>query len=79
MMTHEPTMSDLFIQLGLDNSQEAIEQFIASHQLPQDVFLNQADYWAASQSAFIQEEWRRDAMWTHILDELNIRLHEAKL
>lgn len=79
MRTQEPTMTDLFAQLGLDTHEVAIEQFIATHQLPSGVFLNQADYWTPSQSAFIQEEWRRDNIWSHILDELNIRLHETKL
>lgn len=71
----EYTMNELFAQLGLDSSDEAIEQFIAAHQLDEDTQLDQAPFWNDSQMAFICEEWRKDAVWAMVLDELNARLH----
>ncbi|PNK61289.1 DUF2789 domain-containing protein [Psychrobacter sp. FDAARGOS_221] len=73
----EYTMNDLFAQLGLDSSDEAIEQFISEHKLGQDDNLVEADFWNDSQRAFLQEEWKLDAVWVEVIDELNARLHES--
>ena len=70
------TMNELFAQLGLDNSDEAIEQFIADNQLDEETSLKEATFWSDSQRAFINEEWKKDAVWAITLDELNARLHE---
>ena len=43
----EYTMNDLFAQLGLENSDEAIDKFIAEHQLEKDEDLIEAIYKAA--------------------------------
>ncbi|MDH2274488.1 DUF2789 family protein [Moraxella porci] len=72
----EYTMNELFAQLGLDNSNEAIEQFIADNQLDEETSLKEATFWSDSQRAFINEEWKKDAVWAITLDELNARLHE---
>lgn len=72
----EYTMNELFAQLGLDNSDEAIEQFIADNQLDEETSLKEATFWSDSQRAFINEEWKKDAVWAITLDELNARLHE---
>lgn len=72
----EYTMNELFAQLGLDNSDEAIEQFIANNQLEEETSLKEASFWNDSQRAFINEEWKKDAVWAITLDELNARLHE---
>ena len=70
------TMNELFAQLGLDNSDEAIEQFIADNQLDEETSLKEATFWSDSQRAFINEEWVKDAVWAITLDELNARLHD---
>ena len=69
------TLNDLFIQLGLDSSDEAIDQFIADNQLDEDTNLNDAKVWTEKQRAFLQEEWKRDAVWVEVIDELNVRMH----
>lgn len=69
------TMNDLFAQLGLDSDDTAIEQFIATHQLPADVALKDADFLNDAQRAFIIEERQKDAVWALVIDELNARLH----
>lgn len=72
----EYTMNELFAQLGLESSDEAIEQFIAQNQLDEETNLKNAPFWSDSQRSFIQEEWKKDAVWALVLDELNARLHE---
>lgn len=71
----ECTMNDLFAQLGLDNSDEAIEQFIQQNQLPKSVQLNEAPFFNDAQRAFISEAWRADALFVNVVEELNARLH----
>ena len=70
------TMNELFAQLGLDNSDEAIEQFIADNQLDEETSLKEATFWSDSQRAFINEEWKKDAVWAITLVELNARLYD---
>lgn len=69
------TLNDLFIQLGLDSSDEAIDQFIADNQLDENTNLKDAKVWTEKQRAFLQEEWKRDAVWVEVIDELNVRMH----
>ena len=71
----EYTMNDLFAQLGLESSDEAIEQFIETHQLDKDEELIDADFWNEKQRMFLKEEWKLDAVWVEVIDELNVRLH----
>ncbi len=75
----EYTMNDLFAQLGLDSSDEAIEQFIKNHQLPENVMMKDADFWNEKQRTFIADEYKNNAVWVMILDELNLRLHEEQM
>ena len=71
----EYTMNELFAQLGLESSDEAIDKFVAEQLLDKDTSLIEADFWTDSQRAFLQEEWKRDAAWVEVIDELNVRLH----
>ena len=75
MDTTESRMTNLFEQLGLDSSPEAIAGFIREHQLPGDVTLAEAPFWTAAQRQFLTEEWREDADWAIVVDELNEALH----
>nr|WP_201559749.1 DUF2789 domain-containing protein [uncultured Psychrobacter sp.] len=68
-------MNELFAQLGLDNSDEAIDKFIANNQLGKDEKLVEADIWTDSQRMFLKEEWKKDAAWVEVIDDLNVRLH----
>lgn len=70
-------MPALFEQLGLDATEEDIERFIATHRLAQDVKLVDAPFWSDAQSAFLKEQFHRDAEWAPVVDELNVRLHEG--
>ena len=73
-----PTLETLFDQLGLDSSPEAIDTFIASNPLPEDVKLIDAPFWSDQQAAFLKEELRDDAEWAIPVDELNQRLHQSQ-
>ena len=71
----EYSMNDLFAQLGLDSSDDAIERFIADNQLAKDEKLVDSHVWDDKQRMFLQEEWRQDAVWAQTIDELNVRMH----
>jgi len=72
------TLEDLFEQLGLESSPEAIDTFIGEHTLPDDVKLIDADFWTPQQAQFLKEELREDAVWAIAVDELNQRLHQPR-
>lgn len=72
---NEYTMNNLFAQLGLDSSDEAIETFIENNQLAKEEKLTESAIWSEKQRMFLQEEWKQDAAWVEIIDELNVRLH----
>jgi hypothetical protein len=70
------TFSQLFAQLGLPSDAAGIEQFITKNApLPDHVSLAEAPFWTPAQAAFLHEEWRRDADWAEVIDELNVRMH----
>lgn len=71
----EYSMSELFAQLGLDSSDEAIDHFIENNQLAKEEKLTEASIWNDNQRMFLQEEWEKDAAWVEVIDELNVRLH----
>lgn len=75
-MTTIPRMSNLFLQLGLDDSDEAIAKFIGQHQLAADVDIVDAPFWTEAQRQFIAEKLEIDGAWTTVVDQLNESLHE---
>lgn len=72
MTTHD--MATLFAQLGLDNSPSDIKDFIASHKLPAELSLSEASFWTEAQANFLKENWRQDADWCVVIDQLNVQL-----
>lgn len=71
----EYSMNELFAQLGLDSSDEAINSFVEKHQLAENEELIKSEVWNDSQRMFLQEEWTQDAAWVETIDELNVRMH----
>ena len=71
----EYNMNELFAQLGLDSSDEAIDDFIENNQLAKEEKLIEASIWNENQRMFLQEEWEKDAAWVEVIDDLNVRLH----
>ena len=76
MITTEPTMTHLFLQLGLDASGPAIASFIQSHQLAADVAMADAPYWNDAQRQLLSEQLKADAPWAMVVDQLSESLHE---
>ncbi len=69
------TMTNLFAQLGLPNSNDEIAAFIKTHSpLPEAVKLADAPWWTPSQASFLREELAEDADWAEIVDQLNAAL-----
>ncbi len=80
MFDQQPTLELLFEQLGLDSSQEAIDQFIESNQLTMDIPLHHAPVWTQAQHDFLISHWKKDDEWAMVVDILNEQLHtEARL
>ncbi len=79
MSDHFFRFHDLFAQLGLPNSAEAIAAFLNQHRpLPNDVLLADAPFWDDSQAQFIREKRTQDAPeWTQLIDQLSEALRET--
>lgn len=75
MITTEPNMTNLFLQLGLEAGDEDIAAFILQNQLPSEVKVTQAEIWSDSQRQFLSESLKADAAWAIVVDELNEALH----
>ncbi|BDX06328.1 DUF2789 family protein [Planctobacterium marinum] len=76
MLNTTPTLKDLFSQLGLDSSDEGMDYFIYQNNgLPEEVHIEDAEFWTDSQRAFIKSELEDDAEWCELIDQLNAMLH----
>jgi hypothetical protein len=69
-------MAGLFAQLGLKNTENEIENFIAEHRgrISQNQALADADFWSAGQAQFLQEAIQLDSDWSEIVDTLDALL-----
>ena len=67
--------TDLFAQLGLPTDNPSIEEFRRKNS-PQyaEWVLADAPGWSDAQKAFLNEEWREDADWAVLVDQLNLAL-----
>ena len=74
MDTSSHTMKALFAQLGLANSDVAIDNFIQNNHLPDDIPLENAAFWSAGQAQFIREAIAEDADWAEVVDHLDAQL-----
>lgn len=75
MEMYRHSINALFEQLGLENTDEAIEQFISNHKpLQHNVLLYDADFWNNSQAMFLKEAVEADADWVSAVDHLNLML-----
>lgn len=73
MYTH--SINALFEQLGLESTDEAIEQFISNHKpLQHNVLLHEADFWNDSQALFLKEAIETNADWVSAVDHLGLML-----
>ncbi|PVZ79307.1 DUF2789 domain-containing protein [Serratia sp. S1B] len=79
MSQTRPRMTNLFAQLGLDSSAEAIQNFIETHQLPANTHIMDAEFWSAAQRQFLSEKVASDGEWAITVDQLNESLHEDSI
>ena len=69
------SLNALFDQLGLDDTDEAIEAFITSHKpVPGNLELHEAELWNSSQASFLKQAKDEDADWAEIVDQLDVML-----
>lgn len=70
-----PTLRDLFSQLGLKDDEGAINRFIDTHKgLDSKTRLEDAPFWNPSQANLLRGALQEDAEWAEIIDQLNNRL-----
>ena len=74
MDTSNHSMEALFAQLGLPNSEIAIDNFIQNNHLPAEIPLESAVFWSAGQAQFIRESIAQDADWANVVDNLDAQL-----
>ena len=74
MDTSSHDFAALFKQLGLPNSQQEIDAFLAAHRLAQGQALVDAPFWNAAQAEFLREALDDDSDWAEEVDELACRL-----
>lgn len=77
MITETARMTNLFAQLGLPSSPEAIEDFLSNHELADDVRLVDAPFWTPAQAAMLKEMLEQDTNWSLIVDQLSEALREC--
>ncbi len=69
------SLSSLFDQLGLEHSDQAIDDFIKLHRpISSGLPLHQAEFWSASQAAFLHEAVEEDADWADVVNSLDVML-----
>ena len=65
----------LFDQLGLESTQQGMDDFIDKHKpLASNIELSQAEFWSDSQASFIKETKDDDADWAEIVDQFDTML-----
>jgi hypothetical protein len=74
MDTSDHSMQSLFAQLGLSNSDTAIDNFIQNNHLPDEIPIENAAFWSAGQAQFIREAIAQDADWAEVVDHLDTQL-----
>lgn len=74
MDTSVHNIKTLFQQLGLPNSDAAIEAFLKNNHLPRDIPLQQAAFWNNAQAQFIRDAIVDDADWAEVVDQLDAQL-----
>ena len=71
------SLNTLFEQLGLDETEKGIEEFISTHRpIPKNIELHEAEFWNTSQVAFLKESIEQDADWAEIVDHLDVMLRK---
>ena len=78
METFQHDLKSLFSQLGLSNTSEDIEQFIAEHSLTEQQSIFEADFWQPAQKQFLRESHDQDSDWCAAVNEFDVLLRGGK-
>ena len=70
MSLNNPTLAELFKQLGLSSEKIHIDRFIERHQLNSHSELIMAIFWTSDQRDFLREAIAEDSDWSEVVDEL---------
>ena len=75
MDTSFHTMNNLFAQLGLPDDDISIETFFREHHhLDNNIRLDNAPFWTATQAKFLRDAFQEDSDWSEMVDQLDARL-----
>ncbi|GAB5380402.1 MAG: DUF2789 domain-containing protein [Aliiglaciecola sp.] len=75
MIADNLKMNDLFMQLGLPNDDESIDDFIEKNRgLAAQIKLEDAPFWDQAQASFIETSILEDAEWAELIDQLSNQL-----
>ena len=75
MDLQQPSMPDLFAQLGMASEEQQIDRFFASHQLDNETTVVEADFLASHQKIVLLQMRLEDGQWAEVVDEMDARLH----
>ena len=77
MHTPAYSLNTLFSQLGLNNSDEAIDVFIREHApTAREIHLSEAPCWNQSQKSLLKEALADDSDWVEVVDQLDALLRK---
>lgn len=77
MDTSTHSLNNLFAQMGLANTDDAIAAYTRLHRLRSDVLLHRAECWTPAQAQFIRDAMREDSDWSAAVDQLNAQMRCA--
>jgi len=78
MDTHLHAMPELFAQLGLPSTPEAIQAFIETNRSrAAHIALPDAPFWTPSQAEFLRDQVQNDADWAGVIDALDGAFHRG--
>lgn len=78
MQIENHSITSLFEQLGIGDSEEDINRFINRFApIPSAVELHEAHCWNQAQAAFLKQAKEEDADWAEVVDQLNVMLRQA--
>jgi len=72
------TLNALFAQLGMDDSDAAVDHFIrANGPLPATLHIEEAPCWTPAQAKMLKESIMVDADWCEVVDQLDALLRKT--
>ena len=75
METPIHSIVSLFDQLGLNSTEEGVNNFINKNgKLSSNIELHKADFWNTSQANFLKQALDEDADWVEIVNQLDAML-----